>query len=114
MDHQKAGRRARTRGQVGERQFAKWLRENNWFPKAFRGRQYQGRSDAPDVGGTPGVHFEVKWVEKLHLHAALKQAMEECGDNVPVVASRRNHDRWVLSLYADDLRRLILALQKES
>lgn len=113
MDHRKAGKRARTRGQTGERQFAKWLRVHGWFPKACRGRQYQGRDDAPDIAGTPGIHFECKFVERLSPYAALRQAAEDAGDSVPVVATRKSHGDWHLFLKAEDLPKVAAAIGRD-
>jgi len=113
-DHAKQGKRSRRKGQAGERQFARWLREKGWFPLAFRGRQFHGRDDAPDIGGTPGVFFEVKRVERFSPYAALRQAEEDCGEgDVPVVATRKSRGEWHLFLKAADLPRLAAAIEKE-
>jgi len=90
------------KGKAGEREFAKWLRDNLGL-NARRGVQYSGSPDSPDVVGWEGVHVEVKRTEKLSLHSALAQAKRDCGSNVPIVAHRRNRSEWIFILEAKDL-----------
>jgi len=88
------------KGKRGERELAKWLRDNfNVFAK--RGQQHSGSPDSPDVvADIPGIHLEVKRVEKLNLHTAMEQAKRDCGDNVPVVCHRRNRSEWLVTVPA--------------
>jgi len=91
------------KGKRGEREAAAEIRRL-FGTEAERGRQYQGRDDAPDiVTGIAGVHFEVKRVESFRLYAALKQAAADAGHNVPVVLHRRNGKPWVALVRLDDL-----------
>lgn len=93
---------SRSKGQRGEREHAQWLRENLGV-EAYRGRQYHGRPEAPDVVGIPGTHPEVKRVERLNVQKALEQATEDSGeDQVPYVAFRRNDEPWKIACWADD------------
>ena len=56
------------KGKRGEREWAKWLRDNCNCKNARRGQQYQGGADSPDVVcGIPNTHCEVKRVEALNL-----------------------------------------------
>ena len=101
------GRRSREKGSRGEREAAKEF--NKWFHVgAFRGRQFQGGEDSPDVKhALEGVHIEVKRVESFQLYKSLEQADEERGQNdVPMVLHRRNNKPWVVIIKLSDLRRL--------
>lgn len=93
----------RNKGQRGELEWRDVLR--SWgYTKAERGQQRHGGSDSPDVrNGIPGTHVEVKRVECLRLHEAMRQAVSEAGDSIPYVASRRNNDVWLVTLRASDL-----------
>ena len=100
---------SRNKGKVGEREWAAWLTANG-FP-ARRGVQYQGGPESPDIaGGIAGVHFEVKRVENLNIHAAIAQAVKDAGKAIPVVAHRRNRGAWLVTLRAEDLERLVEAV----
>lgn len=106
------GRMSRNKGKQGEREFAKEL---TWVLDcmACRGRQYHGRQDAPDVyTDIEGVHFEVKRTESLSLYTAMKQACDDAGDAVPVVAHRRNDREWLLVLRLGDLPDFIKVLKE--
>lgn len=102
-----SGRMARTKGARGERELAKFLRDRGY--DAIRGRQYSGSPDSPDVicKELP-FHWEVKRVERLQLEAALKQAIEDAGEEqIPIVAHKKNRGEWVAILKLEDLMELI-------
>lgn len=101
---------SRQKGARGEREWAAYLRDLG-FGDARRGQQFSGSPDSPDVaGGIPCTHPEVKRVERLNLHDAMKQAVADAGDAIPYVAHRRNRDVWLVTLRADDLRMFAAAL----
>lgn len=89
------------KGKAGEREFAKWLRENVGCD-ARRGQQYSGGSDSPDVVTDLPFHFEVKRVERLNVHDALAQAIADSEGKTPIVAHRRNRGEWLITLRASD------------
>lgn len=96
------GKMSRRKGAVGEREFAAWLREK-FGAIAIRGCQFKGGVDSPDVEhDIEGIHFEVKRTETLSLYKAMEQAIADCGENIPVVAHRRNRRGWLLVMRADD------------
>jgi hypothetical protein len=105
-----AGKKSRDKGQRGERQAAaELIRLFNC--EAHRGRQYSGGDDSPDVKHSiPGVHFEVKRVERLQLYPALDQAIDDAGDGIPVVLHKRNLCHWVAIVRLDDLPKLATQL----
>ena len=100
---------SRAKGKRGELEFRDLLRKNG--VNARRGQQYAGTSDggAPDViHDLPGVHFEVKWVEKLNLAEAMAQAKNDCGGQIPVVAHKRNRGEWYVTLPAEAFLGLVV------
>lgn len=101
---------AKSKGARGEREFSSFLRDHGF--EAIRGCQHAGRDatgqEAPDViHNVPGVHFEVKRTEKLHIIPALDQAAGDAGDKIPIVAWRRNNWPWMAILPMEDLMEFI-------
>lgn len=100
-----SGRKSRDKGARGEREFAAKLRELGF--DAERGAQRSGSPDSPDVKSSlKWAHFEVKRRESLSLYPAMQQAVEECGDKVPVVAHRRNRKEWLVIMHLEDFAKL--------
>ena len=63
----KTGKASKDKGKRGEREIANLLKEAG-FKNAHRSAQCKGNTgDAADVEGLPGIHIEVKRVEKLNL-----------------------------------------------
>jgi Holliday junction resolvase len=98
---------SRDKGARGEREWAKVCTRNGFDAK--RGRQYCGGPDSPDVicPDLCDFHFEVKRVERLNLYDALGQARRDAGDKVPVVAHRKNHSEWLVTMPAEDWFNLV-------
>ena len=99
---------SRAKGARAERSWAKKCREEG-FESARRGRQYAGHEDAPDVrcDDLPMMHFEVKHVEKLNVQNAIDQACRDCGEKIPVVAHKKNHSGWLVTMKAEDWFKLV-------
>lgn len=98
---------SRTKGKYGEREWRDVLRSFGW--SARRGQQFSGSPDSPDVicESLP-IHWEVKRVESLNIHAAMAQAVSDAGTNkTPVVAHRRNHGEWMVTLLAEDFLKIL-------
>lgn len=93
----------------GEREAAGELRRV-FGVEAGRGVQYSGGMDSPDVVGLAGVHLEVKRCEKLSLHGAMTQAIDDAGDQTPMVLHRPNRASWMATVLLADLPRLVAAL----
>ena len=101
------GKMSREKGKRGEREWAAMLREHG-CPEAYRGRQFHGRDDAPDVVCSWPWHFEVKRVESLNLAKALEQSIGDCGeDKIPAVAHRKNGKDWLVTVRAVDILPLL-------
>ena len=90
------------KGKVGEREWANVLKEHG-YTGARRGQQFKGGGDSPDVLGLPGIHQEVKRVEKLHLYKAMEQSKRDAADGeIPIVIHRQNRQPWVVIMDAED------------
>ena len=97
---------SRQKGKRGELEWARVCRDNGYV--ARRTAQYCGNTgEASDVIGLPGIHQEVKRVERLDLTAAMDQAKRDAKHGeIPIVAHRRNHERWMVTMDAEDWFRL--------
>lgn len=99
---------SRSKGKRGELQFRDFLRERGI--EARRGQQFSGGNESPDViSNLNGVHWEVKYVESGNPYLWLDQAINDAGDNLPIVAHRRNGRDWLAVLRLEDLVRLLQA-----
>jgi hypothetical protein len=92
---------SRNKGKVGEREFAALLRAEGF--DARRGQQFAGGGDSPDVvsEALAWLHFEIKRVQRLNLIDACAQAECDCGGKPWVVAHRRNHAPWLVTMRAE-------------
>ena len=91
---------SKRKGKVGELEWAEYLRNHGF--EARRGQQFSGGNDNPDVmSNIPNIHFEVKRVESLNVDKAMKQAVNDAGDKIPVVAHRKNNQDWLITMPAE-------------
>lgn len=61
--------------------------------------------EMPDLSGLPGIHIEVKRVEKLNVGEAMEQSIrdsERMNDGVPALFHRRNRKPWLVTMRLDD------------
>ena len=92
----------RDKGKRGEREFALICRSYG-YTDARRGQQYCGSHGDADVIGLPGIHVEVKRVERLDLLGAMSQAIGDARDGeLPIVAHRKNNCGWLITMRLDD------------
>ena len=107
---------SRNKGKRGERQWRDELRANGYH--ARRGQQFAGGSESPDVvcEELDWIHFEVKAVERLNIEDAMDQARRDqarLGCNaataakIPIVAHKRSHRRWLVTMEAEFFFELI-------
>lgn len=95
------GKSQRDKGKRGEREWAAVCRENGYDCR--RGQQYCGINGDADVIGLPGIHQEVKRVERLNIETAMSQARHDAKPGeIPIVAHRRNNCRWLVTMDAED------------
>ena len=92
---------SRNKGKIGEREFAALLRENGF--DARRGQQFSGSPESPDVvsDALAWLHVEVKRVQNLNLTDACVQAEGDAGGKPWIVAHRRNHAPWLITMRAE-------------
>lgn len=97
---------SRNKGARAEREFASFLREHGF--DARRGQQFSGSPDSPDVvSDSFPFHIETKMVQKLNLIDACAQAEGDCGGKPWIVAHRRNHSPWLITLRAEEFMKLV-------
>ena len=90
------------KGADGERELAGLLREYGY--EIERGGSLSF-GEVPDLTGLPGVHIEVKRVERLNVQEAMEQAIrdsERFGDGMPALFHRRNRKPWLVTMRIQD------------
>lgn len=80
--------------------------------RAYRNDQiFKGGKENPDVSADIAgiaLHVEVKRCERLNVTEAMHQAERDAAENVlPVVAHRRNRERWMITLRMEDLLKVL-------
>lgn len=91
---------SKAKGSRGEREFARLCRDNGYDCR--RGQQYSG-IEGEDVVGLPGLHIEVKRVERLNLEDAMSQSIRDAKEGEkPIVAHRKNRGKWMVTMLAED------------
>ena len=93
---------SKQKGKRGELEWASFCRQQG--DECRRTSQYCGNTgDASDVVGLPGIHQEVKRVERLNIEEAMSQAVRDSqGSKIPVVAHRKNGQGWLVTMRAED------------
>lgn len=93
---------SKQKGKRGELEFCRLCREEGY--EVRRTAQYCGNTgEAADVVGLPGIHVEVKRVERLKLSEAMSQAMRDAKDGrLPAVFHRRSREPWLVTMRAED------------
>lgn len=95
------GKMSRNKGKRGELELAHKLQDYGY--NARRSQQYAGINNDADVVGLPGIHCEVKRVERLNLYDAMAQSKHDAkNDEKPVVFHRKNHCEWLVTMRFDD------------
>lgn len=90
------------KGADGERELAAILRGYGY--EITRGGSLSF-GEMPDLSGLPGVHVEVKRVERLNIMDAMEQAVrdsEKFNDGAPTVFHRRNRSPWLVTMRLND------------
>lgn len=104
---------SRSKGKRGELEAAHILQEYGY--DARRGQQFAGINGDADVVGLPGIHLEIKRVEKLNLDAAMAQSVRDAReDEIPVVMHRKNRASWLVTMTFDEWMKLYQAWEEEN
>ena len=106
------GRAQRQKGKRGERLAAKAVAASLGV-NARRGVQFKGGADSADIEvEIPGVHWEVKFVERESIRTWMAQARDECGAGVPVVLHKRSREEWLVTLPLERLYEFVQRLEE--
>lgn len=107
-----SGLRSRNKGKRGELEFAaKWSAETGIACR--RTQQFAGRLGTSDVtcDELPTLHFEIKRQQCPRIHQAMAQAIDDKrSEQLPIVASRRDGEEWLLTIRLADLTDIIDAI----
>lgn len=96
---------SRAKGKAAELEVAHILQSYGYDTR--RGCQFKGGPDSPDVIGVPGLHIEVKRVERLDLDAAMDQSIRDAGEGeLPIVVHRRSRKLWKVTMLLDDFMKV--------
>lgn len=100
------GSRSQRKGADGERELAALLSAAGY--ECQRGGSLSF-GEIPDVLGLPGIHIEVKRVEKLNVGEAMEQAIRDSDrmlDGMPALFHRRNRKPWLVTMRMEDWLKL--------
>lgn len=100
------GSRSQRKGADGERELAALLSAAGY--ECQRGGSLSF-GESPDVLGLPGIHIEVKRVEKLNVGEAMEQAIRDSDrmlDGMPALFHRRNRKPWLVTMRIEDWLKL--------
>ena len=82
--------------------------KNIGFEDTHRTAQTNGKLEQSlaDCEGLPGIHIEVKRVEKLNIDEAMEQSVRDLTTKtekrIPVVFHRKNRKKWKATMYLED------------
>lgn len=96
------GAKSQRKGAEGERELAALLREYGYSVERGGSLSF---GEVPDLTGLPGVHIEVKRVERLNVPEAMKQAVrdaEKFHDGAPTLFHRRSREPWLVTMRLQD------------
>ena len=103
---------SRDKGKRGELEAAHLLKKYGY--DARRGQQFSGANGDADVVGLPGIHLEVKRVEKLNIENAVEQSVSDAREGEkPAVLHRKNRRSWLVTMPFDEWIELYMAWEKE-
>lgn len=100
------GSKSQRKGEAGERELAALLSAAGY--ECQRGGSLSF-GEIPDVLGLPGIHIEVKRVEKLNVVEAMEQAIRDSDrmlDGMPALFHRRNRKPWLVTMRLEDWLKL--------
>lgn len=95
------GKASQRKGADGERELAAILRECGYSIERGGSQTY---GEVPDLLGLPGVHIEVKRVERLNVPGAMTQAIRDAArfGDVPCLFHRRSRSPWLVTMQLAD------------
>lgn len=106
-----SGKSSQRKGRSGELEIVKIFREYGIDAQPGRAVSYGA---TPDVLNIPGVHPEIKRVERLNVPEAMNQAIrdsEKFNDGAPVLFHRRNRQEWFCTMRLTDWLKIYCSYQ---
>ncbi len=100
------GKASQRKGANGERELADLLRGYGYSIERGGTLSF---GEIPDLVGLPGIHVEVKRVERLNVPEAMRQAVrdaEKFQDGMPALFHRRNRQPWFVTMRLQDFMRI--------
>ena len=97
-----SGKGSQRKGADGERELAELLREYGYDIQRGGSLSF---GEVPDLMGLPGIHVEVKRVERLNVGDAMGQSIrdaERFHDGAPALFHRRNRKPWLVTMRLED------------
>ena len=109
---------SKRKGKEGELEWCKFCHERG-FESVRRTAQFCGNTgEASDCVGLPGIHQEIKRVERLNIHEAVNQSVRDSTaagkGSLPIVAHRKNRTDWLITMRASDWFKLYSAWKPPS
>jgi hypothetical protein len=106
-------RAQREKGKRGERLWRDKCREHGFEAHRAGYKQAHLGSGGADVEDDSGIWWEVKFVEKLNVREAYRQASEACPIGVPpAVAHKTSSEPFLVTLAGEDFLLLLAQLRK--
>lgn len=95
------GAKSQRKGRGGELELARLLQEYGYDVQPGQAVSY---GSTPDISGLPGVHCEVKRVERLNVLEAMKQAERDAAKfgGIPALFHRRSRSPWLVTMRLQD------------
>lgn len=97
-----SGKSSQRKGADGERELAELLRGYGYDIRRGGSLSF---GEVPDLMCMPGIHIEVKRVERLNVDEAMDQAIRDADifhDGAPTLFHRRNRQPWLVTMRLDD------------
>lgn len=104
------GKASQRKGADGERELARLLREHGYDIQRGGSLSF---GTAPDLTGLPGIHIEVKRVERLNIPQAMQQAIrdsEKFHDGKPALFHRKSRSPWLVTMRLEDWLEIVSPL----
>lgn len=101
-----SGRSSQRKGREAERELSGIFRSLGYDTRPGIPLSY---GEEPDIVGLPGIHVEVKRVEKLNVLEAMQQSIrdsERFKDGSPALFHRRSRSPWLVTMRLDDWLKL--------
>ena len=97
-----SGKTSQRKGRGGELEICRILQSHGIDTQPWQAVSF---GSTPDITGVPGIHPEIKRVERLNVPEAMAQAVrdsEKFHDGVPVLFHRRNRSPWLVTMRLED------------